>query len=125
MAKINILVDTDILIDYFNEGLFSNILENKRFNIYYSAITRKELLSKTGLKTSDREAILYTLKGYRKVRLNERITRKYSEIRKQYPHIDKEDALIAATALLKGLPLMTRNLKHFKKIKGLLLIGRL
>ena len=35
----------------------------------------------------------------------------------------KEDALIAATALHKKLPLLIRNWKHYRKIKGLVLFG--
>ncbi|MBI5756216.1 MAG: PIN domain-containing protein [Nitrospirae bacterium] len=124
MAKINLLVDTDIFIDYFNSGLFVNILENKVINIYYSVITRKELLSKGGLKASERDAIIFTLKGYREIKLNQRITSKYSAIRNSYPHIEKEDAIIAATAIVRGLPLMTRNYKHFAGIEGLHLVRK-
>lgn len=121
MEKINLLVDTDIFIDYFNAGRFSNILENKLFVIYYSAVTEKELLSKKGLKTLEREAILLTLKNYRRIRIDNAIALKYSELRKLYSSLDKEDALIAATAIIKKLPLATRNYKHYRKIKGLVL----
>lgn len=124
MAKISLLIDTDIFIDYFNTGMFSNIIENKAFNIYYSVITRKELLSKTGLKASEKEAIIHTLKKYREIRLDMKITQKYSEIRNQHTTIDKEDALIAASAIVKNLPLLTRNIKHFDNIDGLVLAGK-
>ncbi len=123
MGKIGLLVDTDIFIDYFNSGLFSSILEDKRFTIYYSVVTEKELLSKKGLKTTERDAIIYTLKKYRRIRINDTIARLYSELREIYSAIDKEDVLIAATAMTKSLPLLTRNLKHFKKIKGLSLLS--
>ena len=121
MEKINLLVDTDIFIDYFNTGRFDNILENKLVVIYYSVVTEKELLSKKGLKTSEKEAILHTLKDHKRIKVDNSIAIKYSELRKSYPSIDKEDALIAATALIKNLPLATRNYKHYKKIKGLTL----
>jgi hypothetical protein len=116
-------VDTDIFIDYFNAGLFSNILEHQRLTIYYSSVTEKELLTKKGLKVAESEAISYTLKKCRRIRLDSMIALKYSELRLQYPTIDREDALIAATALVKNLPLLTRNLRHFKKIKELRLVG--
>ena len=54
MEKISLLVDTDIFIDYFNTGRFSNILENDLFLIYYSVVTEKELLSKKGLNSSEK-----------------------------------------------------------------------
>ena len=124
MAKISHLVDTDNFIDYFNNGLFAIILEGKMFNIYYSVVTRKELLCKKGLKTSEREVIMYTLKQYREIRLDQRIISKYSLLRSSYKNIDKEDAIIAATALVRGLLLLTRNYKHFKCIEGLKLLRK-
>lgn len=33
--------------------------------------------------------------------------------------IDNEDCIIAATALLEKMPLITKNVKHFSRIKGL------
>ncbi len=121
MEKINLLVDTDVFIDYFNTGRFSNILENRRFVIYYSRVTEKELLSKKGLRTSEKEAILYSMKNYRQIGIEKTIALKYSELRELYPSLDKEDVLIASTAIVKKLPLITRNYKHYAKIKGLVL----
>ena len=123
MEKINLLIDTDIFIDYFNTGRFSNVIENKLFVIYYSIVTEKELLSKKGLKTPEKEAILFTLKNYRRIRIDNSIALKYSELRKLYPSLDKEDVLIAATAIVKKLPLLTRNYRHYRKIKGLILFA--
>jgi len=123
VEKINLLIDTDIFIDYFNTGRFSNVIENKLFVIYYSIVTEKELLSKKGLKTPEKEAILFTLKNYRRIRIDNSIALKYSELRKLYPSLDKEDVLIAATAIVKKLPLLTRNYRHYRKIKGLILFA--
>ena len=121
MAKISILVDTDIFIDYFNTGLFSNILESDEFKIYYSIVTKKELVSKKGLRASEKEAVLHTLKNFRIISIDSIIAAKYSSLRKKYPDLDKEDILIASTALVKKLPLLTRNWKHYKNIEGLVL----
>lgn len=121
MAKIKLLIDTDIFIDYINRGFLSSIFEDKGFEIYYSIVTKKELLSKTGLKEIERQAILYTLKEYRIIPLDDRIAERYSDLRQSYPSLEKEDALIAATALVWGLPLVTRNSRHYKIIDGLTL----
>ena len=123
MAKIRLLIDTDIFIDYFNHGFFEEILENKEFDIYYSAVTKKELLSKQGLKNSEKQAILYILKEHKIINLTADIANRYSGLLDEYPEMEKEDALIAATALQKRLPLLTRNWKHYRKIKGLVLFG--
>ena len=119
MAKVPLLIDTDIFIDYFKVGLLRQVFEGKEFEIYYSVVTKKELLSKSGLRESERQAILLTLKRYRLIPLDDRIARKYSEIRGRYRTLEKADALIAATALVRKLPLVTRNIRHFQNIDGL------
>ena len=119
MAKVPLLIDTDIFIDYFKVGLLRQVFEGKEFEIYYSVVTKKELLSKSGLRESERQAILLTLKRYRLIPLDDRIARKYSELRGRYPTLEKADALIAATALVRKLPLVTRNIRHFQNIDGL------
>jgi len=123
MAKIRLLVDTDIFIDFFNSGYFEAILEGKDFDIYYSAVTKKELLAKQGLKDSEKQAILYVLKKYRIIPITQNIAERFSDVLYEYPEMSKEDALIAATALYRKLPLITRNWKHYRKIKGLVLFG--
>jgi len=121
VAKVKLLIDTDIFIDYLNTGFLSTIFENKNFEIYYSVVAKKELLSKRGLKEAERQAILITLKRYRIIPLNSRIAQIYSDLRRKYRSLEKEDALIAATALVRKLPLVTRNWKHYKMIEGLTL----
>jgi hypothetical protein len=48
------LVDTDILIAYLNHRAYRHYLEAPHAKIYYSAVTKKELLSKRGLKTTEK-----------------------------------------------------------------------
>jgi predicted nucleic acid-binding protein len=48
---------------------------------------------------------------------------RYSDLLNEYPEIAKEDALIAATALQKKLPPLTRNWKHYRRIRGPVLFG--
>jgi predicted nucleic acid-binding protein len=123
MAKIPVLVDTDVFIDYFNSGRFSSLFDLTRFTVYYSVVTKKELLSKPGLREGERRAILVELGRCRIVKLTETITVRYSELRDRYPALEKEDALIAACALVKNLPLVTRNKKHFQVVSGLTILG--
>ena len=123
MAKISLLLDTDIFIDYFNTGRFHALFDSSNFTLYYSIVTKKELLTKPGLRENEREAILDELSRCRLIALSESITARYSELRRQHLSLDKGDALIAATALAKHLPLMTRNKRHFRMITGLTLFG--
>ncbi len=123
MAKVSVLLDTDVFIDYFNTGRFSVLFGRTRFVAYYSIVTKKELLSKPGLRDAERQAILEELRACRVVKLTSSITTRYAELRQRYPSLDKADALIAASALVKNLPLVTRNKRHFKIVAGLDIFG--
>lgn len=122
MGENQLLVDTDILIAYLNRRAYRSYLKNPNSKIYYSAVTKKELLSKRGLKTSERRAILTLLKRFRLIRVNQRINDKYSQLRAVYPSMTKGDALVAASALTGKLPLLTQNLRHFRVVKGLVIL---
>jgi predicted nucleic acid-binding protein len=121
VAKIGLLVDTDVFIDYLNSGRFASILEGGRFVIYYTAVTRKELLAKRGLRSQEKEAILEVLRRHRLIRLDQRIAARYWSLRGAHRNLPKEDALIAAAALVKRLPLLTRNWRHYRQVDDLVL----
>ncbi len=123
MAKVSVLVDTDIFIDYFNTSRFHALFDSTRFTLYYSIVTRKELLTKPGLRDAERESILVELTRCRLIPLSDSIAARYSDLRRLHPSLDKGDALIAATALVKRLPLMTRNKRHFQMVTSLTLFG--
>ncbi|MBI2338828.1 MAG: PIN domain-containing protein [Deltaproteobacteria bacterium] len=120
MAKrLSLLVDTDIFIDYFNHRVFRDFFEDRAFGIYYSVVTKKELLSKKGLTLAERKNIISFLKKYRLIPLNREILKKYSEHRQKHPSAGKEDCLIAATAVVKKFPLVTRNYRHYRIFRDL------
>ena len=123
MAAVRLLVDTDILIDYFNSGRYSRLLHAPRTTVYYSVVSRKELLTKPGLKDAERRAILEALRRFRLIPVTRGIAARYARVRAQAPRIEREDALIAATAIEKRLPLMTRNWRHFRSVDGLTLFA--
>lgn len=126
MAKsVNILVDTDIWIDYFNHHIFRELFETSGYQVYYSVVTKKELLSKKGLSTTESKIILQCLKRYKMLPLNSKLLQLYSKLRIEYPKSHKEDTLIAATAIIHKMPLATRNTKHFRVFKELRLFYQL
>jgi tRNA(fMet)-specific endonuclease VapC len=119
VAAVRVLVDTDVLIDYFNLGSYSDLLDDPGSRIYYSIVTRKELLAKEGLTDSERQAILVTLRRLRLVPITHAIAARYAAVRRRSPELERADALVAATALEKRLPLLTRNWRHFRRVEGL------
>ncbi len=122
MGENQLLVDTDILIAYLNRRAYRAYLENPKTRIHYSAITKKELLSKQGLKASERRAILTLLRRYRLIRIDQRVSNEYSRLRTIYRSLERGDALVATSALVWKLPLLTQNLRHFRLVKGLVLL---
>jgi predicted nucleic acid-binding protein len=55
------------------------------------------------------------------IELEQPIKIKTADIRKQY-NLKIPDAIIAATALINNLTLITRNTKDFEKVEGLIII---
>ena len=106
MGENQLLVDTDVLIAYLNRRAYRSYLE----------------ASKRGLRTSERRAILALLRRFRMLRIDQRIAKEYARVRSAHPSLERGDALIAATALAKKLPLLTQNLRHFRVVKELILL---
>lgn len=124
MAKIKLLIDTDIFIDVL-KGIkpAKEIFRIKEIDIYCSILSKKELLSKRGLKDSERQKIINILLRVRVLRIDEDINKKYLLLIKKYGGSIESivDHVIAATAWSKNLPLLTRNKKHFEHIKEITL----
>ncbi len=119
-----ILVDTDILIDVGREidGAV-NLLQRaeSEAQLAVSVITQMELLigcrNKTELRLFEK-----FLRRFHVIQLNEAISEKAMELLKHYrlSHgLLIADALIAATALISGAPLLTKNKRDYQFVKGL------
>lgn len=124
MAKIKLLIDTDIVIDALKEVKPAReLFKSKDIVLHCSILTKKELLSKRGLKDSERRKITDLLSNTRVLRIDDQINRKYFALMKKYgeKHEMLIDYLIAATAWAKNLPLLTRNRKHFEHIEEITL----
>lgn len=118
-----ILVDTDILIDYYRGRL-----DLPSGNIYYiSVITLYEYVR--GSKNSE-EAKNLLEESYVIIPLNNKVLLKSSEIWRDLKTrgilIDDRDLIIGATAIVFKLKLFTKNRQHFERLKeyGLQLFDR-
>ena len=89
MGKHRLLVDTDILISYLNHRRHREYLTGEQWQVYYSVVTKKELLAKQGLSDRERQAILLLLKRYRQVSITQAIAGRYAELRRLYPTLQR------------------------------------
>lgn len=120
------LVDTDIFIDYLNGVHRARaILDAPRHRVYYSAVTRKELLGKLGLTSTERRRIERLLQSHRSIPVDDTIAARFSRLLEKYADVGlrKADALVAATAWSRALPLLTRNRRHYRFISEITLIN--
>ena len=118
------LLDTDILIDWLQGRSWAKkVITSKSDRLYCSAVTRKELLSKPGISSTERERILRLLRVVRVLNIDSVIAAAASELLQKYANspLHVNDALIAATSWTKGLPLLTRNRKHYEFITEIVL----
>lgn len=119
----NILVDTDVLIDLgYGVKKAAEFLDEIEIQITWA--TYMEMLAGARNKTELKQ-IEEALKSHKIVYPNKDILNLASEIYKKETlsgGIGIIDSTIAATALTYDLQLATKNLKHYKNIKGLKVI---
>jgi len=118
----NFLIDTNVVID-FSHGIFSEKSKNFVAKVLnkepiISAITQIELLGFSVVPPQIESFVHYTSI----IGINNSVIEKTIEIRKRY-RIKLPDAIIAATALVNNLTLLTRNTADFKDIKNLEIIN--
>jgi len=120
VARIKLLIDTDIFIDFL-KGVSpaKAVFRSRDIDIYCSVLTKKELLNKPGLKDSERKRIISIFRRLKIISVDSDISLKYSDLLTKYhdSRLQPPDAIIAATAWSKKLPLLTRNKRHFNYIE--------
>ncbi|MBI2708981.1 MAG: type II toxin-antitoxin system VapC family toxin [Actinobacteria bacterium] len=107
----DVLVDTDIFVDHLRGAAE---LRPGRHRLHYSVVTRAELYA--GNVATDVAARL--LSPFREIAVDRSIAERAGRIRRE-AGIRLPDALIAATAVERGLSLATRNAGDFAVVRGL------
>jgi len=107
-----ILIDTDVLINSFRRG--------ERVGDAISVITLLEFIR--GIPSEKREEVKGLLEEtYEVIWLDNSIlleySRLYEALKEEGSLIGDADLLIAATAISKGMKLLTGNLKHFARLR--------
>ena len=106
----DLLVDTDICIDHL-EGVKRL---PRRGRLGYSVITRAELLAGD---PAHEPAIRRLLAGMEEIVVDRRVAERAGMLRRL--GLRMPDALIAASALVHNVTLLTRNVADFRKVPGL------
>lgn len=108
-----LLVDTAVCVDHLAG---TRRLPAARGRLAYSVITRAELMAGAG----DAEPTLRRfLAQMEEIPVDRRIADRAGRLRRQHPALRLPDALIAATALVHGVALATRNRSDFSPVEGL------
>lgn len=114
----NYLIDTGVFILYFrrDDRAIAFFRETQAL-IYYSRITRKELL-RPPISSREKTKVLSFLQKYRLVNPDPQIAEGFSSLLEKYSYLKDHlaDALIAATAWKKGMEVVTTNPRHFEPI---------
>lgn len=117
------LIDTNSVIDYLDNKLpeKANQLID-RISSKISVITRMELLSWPGASDGQVLVLFEFINASEVFALEEPIILKAIDIRKKHK-TKLPDSIIAATAFVNKLTIITRNTKDFEKIEGLTVLN--
>ena len=126
MGKQGYLIDTNVAIEYIGETLPDrslSILDDIIDNEYsISVINRIELLGYADITDQEEEKFQQLIRAAIVFDLDNNVVKETIKLRKSY-RIKLPDAIIAATACLYDLVLITRDIKDFQKINALKVIS--
>jgi predicted nucleic acid-binding protein len=111
----DVLVDTDVLVDHLRG--------TRRFrpsaSAFYSDITRAELLAGSA---ADEAGLRRLLAPLGEIPVDRQVAELGARVCRE-AGLTLPDALIAATAIHHGLSLVTRNRRHFERVRRLRVRG--
>lgn len=120
-----LLVDTNVLIDYSKgkSQLLGEHLASKDWQLAVNPVIVAEFVNDKQLVNQEKKKQAKEFIGlFSHIDLNKKIGFKAGELIRTWQVDYLGDALIAATCLIEKMALLTRNEKHFKKVKGLKLL---
>ncbi|MCX8038564.1 MAG: type II toxin-antitoxin system VapC family toxin [Candidatus Sumerlaeia bacterium] len=116
-----LLVDTDVLVDYLRDHPKAvRYLERCEDHLFVSAITVAELYA--GVREGkEREKMTRFLRAFEILPVDASLAMQGGLFRRDFGRthgVGLADALIAATAIQRGIPLVTLNQKHFPMLSN-------
>ena len=116
-----ILVDTNILIDHSkNKGKLLEEYNEENWELWINPVVVAEFLNDRWLMSRAKQKKAENFIGlFKCLEINKEEGIKTGELIRTGMVDSLGDALIAATCLTETMPLLTKNQKHFKKVKGL------
>lgn len=119
-----ILFDTNILLAHFKgeEAVTKHITEKQLTGevLCVSSISRTEMLALERMDENEVQEVMRFLTLYTSILFDDRLANEAGYIRREYG-LKFQDAGIAATASVFGIPLLTRD-KQMKKVKEVVVI---
>lgn len=115
------LIDTNIFIDHLRDYAPATVFLDSldREVIIFSAVSEAEIIAgKQCGELKKKEEILQFLRKWQKIDVNNQIAVKAGDLTREHD-MELADAIIAATALVHGAELLTRNVNDFKQVKEL------
>lgn len=123
------MLDTDIIIDHlrgqtYSTNLLRRIIIGDEFIGLYSAITEIELFSAATISDEQVDEISMLLGAMVRADIDHEVAQCAGRLLGKYRKsngLEMADAVIAATAIAQGIPVVTRNVKHYSFISSLIL----
>jgi len=128
LETISVCVDTDIVIDYLrgkheNQNILPMLIE--KYYVYISPISVYELYygGFYSGKVKSVEDVLSMMTPFDwSVEDSKRAAQLHASLPKSGETLSVKDVLVAGPCIAKNVPLVTRNVSHFRRIKGLKVI---
>lgn len=124
----SIIIDTNIIIYYLaGNKKWVNIINkllDQKCKLYISVITEMELFAWPTLNVNEQDKINAILDSVDIINIDSKLARIAGFLRQQIKS-RTADSLVAATAKSLDLPLLTNNVKDFKKFKGIYVISNI
>lgn len=122
-----LVVDTNVLIDYSkgHSRLLEEYLVTEEWQLAVNPVVVAEFVNDKRLTSQDKQRQAKKFLGlFVHIDLNKEIGFKTGELIRTGQVDYLGDGLVAATCLVAKTPLLTRNQKHYKKVRSLKLLPR-